>query len=179
MLRSEAKLDEVKARSRSSAPPVNGGVSDEDEDVSEADVVHEQVGRNSNGGSISTNGVGNVNGDETSNGDLSTSTPAPAPTLTPLPVPRNDFTTLTRDEADQYWIETMSARFVRGDDQDFDYDIVDRDEGLDDVRGEERDREEEWFDREEEGFLVGSGSEDGGREGKGRELKGETGVQDF
>lgn len=174
----------MKGRSRSSAPLSNGDVGGEDEvdgqDESEGeDEDQRQAGLQRNGGPVSTSGVGSVNGNGTSNGGSSTSTPAPAAILTPLPVPRNDFATLTRDEADQYWIETMTARFVRGEDQDFDYDKVDWNESLDDVRGEERDREEEWFDREEEGFLVGSGSEDGGREGKGRELKGETGVQDF
>lgn len=122
------------------------------------------------------NGDRNGAGARAGNGDASTSTSA----ITPLAVPPDDYTSLTRDEAQQQWIETMTARFVRGEDQDFEYNAVDGDEGLDDVRGEERDLEEQWFDREEEGFVGGSGSEDGeGGEGKGKELKGETGVQDF
>lgn len=156
LLRSEAKLDEVRGRQQSSSDFT-------------ATLTSPVASRKHH---VSTNGT---------NGNLSA---ASTSTLTPLPSIHNEYTTLTRDEAYQYWVERMTRRFLDGEDEDFEYSGVDGDDRWDDVRGEERDREESWFDREEEEF-VGS-SEDGDDsnvktavEGKGRRLEGETGVQDF
>lgn len=93
-----------------------------------------------------------------------------------FPDPRDeatgDFESLTREEARERWVDIMTVRFLRGDDEDFDYGKVDESEELDDRRAEERDAEEEWFDGESEDFSPRDG------EGK-REVRGETGVQDY
>lgn len=68
---------------------------------------------------------------------------------------------------------------MAGEDDDFDYSGIDTDERWDDLRGEERDREDEWFDGEEEAFVGGESEGETEGEGKGRELVGETGMQDF
>ena len=74
---------------------------------------------------------------------------------------------LSREEAYERWCEVMERRFLDGKDEDFDYQVVDEDEGLDrDL--EERERQEEWFEAEQA---------DGG--GNVKKLEGETGVQDF
>lgn len=69
----------------------------------------------------------------------------------------------------------MEQRFLRGGDQDFDYLAIDRDEKYDDVRQEEREHEEQYFDTETPEWVDDKGE----RGGPERELKGETGVQDF
>ncbi|WPH03258.1 Hypothetical protein R9X50_00613500 [Acrodontium crateriforme] len=67
------------------------------------------------------------------------------------------------------WKHLMGARFVRGEDDEFEYADVDDDEDLDDIVEEERVRAEEWFDDEEARFV---GDERTGPEG-------ETGVLDY
>ena len=66
---------------------------------------------------------------------------------------------LARDK----WNALIGDRFIKGQDDEFDYKIVDGDEGLDDGWNE-RIREDKWFEDEEDTL-------------EGRE--GETGIQDF
>ncbi|KAL9002407.1 MAG: hypothetical protein Q9188_004655 [Gyalolechia gomerana] len=75
----------------------------------------------------------------------------------------------SKEEGQKRWRKQMELRFLRGEDGDFDYGGVDQREEYDGVE-EERDREEEWFEGEEESV---------GPDGKGGNLEGETGVQDF
>ncbi|EGZ78129.1 hypothetical protein NEUTE2DRAFT_101741 [Neurospora tetrasperma FGSC 2509] len=80
----------------------------------------------------------------------------------------------TREEGLDQWTAFLRERFVRGEDEDFDYRIVDCDDELDTL--ERREEEEAWFDEEEPDWA--SDGSDG--EGKAeRVLEGETGVQDF
>jgi hypothetical protein len=65
------------------------------------------------------------------------------------------------------WVEVMGEKFVRGEDQDFDYTSVDENEDYDDRAEQDR--------TELEGYLDGQAAEFVG-EGT---PKGETGVQDF
>ena len=65
----------------------------------------------------------------------------------------------------------MEARFLRGEDEEFDYKGVDEGEEFD----AEAEREEKWFE-DEEARWVADGEENSNRKGK---LEGETGIQDF
>lgn len=67
------------------------------------------------------------------------------------------------------WRWEMEMRFLRGDDNDFDYSTVDDNEEWDDKAQEERDRQDEYFAQEEPSWNL----EDD------RQPSGETGVQDF
>ncbi|GAB1740409.1 hypothetical protein NU219Hw_g5514t1 [Hortaea werneckii] len=75
-----------------------------------------------------------------------------------------------REEGVQRWREMMSQRFLRGEDEEFDYvGLVDGEDGYDDLEEERRQGLEDWLDREEEAEFVGvTGSP-----------RGETGIQDF
>lgn len=73
----------------------------------------------------------------------------------------------TKEEGQKQWRDVMENRFLRGEDQDFDYKTVDEDERYDDWEWERREREESYFDQEEAEF-VGEGDKTG-----------ETGIQDF
>ncbi|KAJ6260689.1 hypothetical protein Dda_4918 [Drechslerella dactyloides] len=93
-----------------------------------------------------------------------------------------EFTTInSREEAWEIWREILSRRFLRGDDEDFDYDSVDRPGGAGDphhlIEVEiERDGWEEYFDGEEADVYV---ERDGKMYLGERVLEGETGIQDF
>ncbi|KAK0665837.1 coiled-coil domain-containing protein-domain-containing protein [Cercophora samala] len=80
----------------------------------------------------------------------------------------------TKEEGVERWREFLRDRFIRGEDEDFEYEKVDDMDEFDEL--ERREREEEWIEGEEPGW-VGSEDEGGGR--VERVLKGETGVQDF
>ncbi|EWC48107.1 hypothetical protein DRE_02686 [Drechslerella stenobrocha 248] len=85
------------------------------------------------------------------------------------------------EEAWGIWQEILSRRFLRGDDEDFDYDSVDRPGGAGDphhlIEVEiERDEWEEYFDEEEADAYV---EKDGKMYLGGKVMEGETGVQDF
>ncbi|KAL2062372.1 hypothetical protein VTL71DRAFT_6638 [Oculimacula yallundae] len=71
----------------------------------------------------------------------------------------------TKEEGLERWKFGMTVRFLKGDDDDFDYAAVDGSDELDDV--ERREREESWFEGEEPEFVEEA------------EKSGETGVQDF
>lgn len=119
----------------------------------------------------------------TNTNQTSQSPPLPAATTTgtttglssTLPVlTGTDTPAQTREEGLDQWTAFLRERFVRGEDEDFDYRIVDCDDELDTL--ERREEEEAWFDEEEPDWA--SDGSDG--EGKAeRVLEGETGVQDF
>ncbi|KAI9675533.1 MAG: hypothetical protein M1829_003337 [Trizodia sp. TS-e1964] len=78
-----------------------------------------------------------------------------------------------KDEGARIWRDIMGQRFLRGEDEDFDFRTVDENDDWDDCGEERRDLEESWFDMEEPSWAV-SGEEAGG-EGTARlslELKG-------
>ncbi|KAF1816688.1 hypothetical protein P152DRAFT_133743 [Eremomyces bilateralis CBS 781.70] len=75
----------------------------------------------------------------------------------------------TKEDGQERWRYEMEQRFLRGDDNDFDYDTVDENEDLDDWAEEDRQRQEEYFDKEEPHWAVDDG----------RTIIGETGIQDF
>jgi Coiled-coil domain containing protein (DUF2052) len=85
---------------------------------------------------------------------------------------------VAKSQAEARWHDLIAERFVHGRDDEFDYHCVDTDETLDADEGvagtwTEREREAAWFDEEEP---------DGGDErvdDRGKQLEGETGLQDF
>lgn len=86
----------------------------------------------------------------------------------------------TKEEGRQRWINFLRDRFIHGRDEDFDYAIVDQDDGLDVL--ERRDEEDDWFDGEEPEWA--DDADTNGRPEKEtsrerRERRGETGIQDF
>jgi hypothetical protein len=84
----------------------------------------------------------------------------------------------TKEESFVLWQREMEARFVRGDDSEFDYKTVDENEGYDDHALERQEAEDKYFDEEDPEYVIG---DDGARRTKSQEgrLQGETGVQDF
>lgn len=72
-----------------------------------------------------------------------------------------------KEEGLRRWRDVMERRFLRGEDADFDYAVVDSGERYDDLDEEARQEQEAWFDADESGYDC-----DGSP-------KGETGVQDF
>lgn len=93
----------------------------------------------------------------------------------------------TREAGREAWVAFLRERFVRGEDEDFEYALVDGDEGLDGM--EARDREEAYFDEEEPEWADDSDDDydeddnnsNGETRPKKRErvLMGETGIQDY
>lgn len=98
----------------------------------------------------------------------------------------------TKEQGRATWDEFLRERFVRGGDEDFDYDQVDKNEDLDSL--EHMDREEAYFDEEEPewaddsdvdkistGSAAGDGQNPKERQKPKREriLVGQTGIQDF
>ncbi|EXJ72211.1 uncharacterized protein A1O5_04715 [Cladophialophora psammophila CBS 110553] len=81
-----------------------------------------------------------------------------------------------KEEGLARWKWEMEVRFLRGGDDDFDYDSVDYNPEYDDRVLEERDAEDRYFDEQEPEFVKG---EEGLRRSPSRELEGETGIQDF
>ena len=81
-----------------------------------------------------------------------------------------------KDDGMQRWQKQMELRFLKGDDTDFDYTLVDVTEDYDDRDLEEREKEEEWFDDEEPAWTTAD-DHHGGHNTK--VLKGQTGVQDY
>ncbi|KAK3943964.1 putative coiled-coil domain-protein [Diplogelasinospora grovesii] len=90
-----------------------------------------------------------------------------------------------KEEAHEQWKEYWRDRFIRGDDEDFDYSRVDNDDVYDTL--ERREEEDAWFDEEtprwasDEQDLAEDDDINGGN-GKRqveRILEGETGIQDF
>jgi hypothetical protein len=71
----------------------------------------------------------------------------------------------SKAEGLQRWEDVMGRRFLRGEDKDFEYGVVDEGEEFDDLEEEGRGVQEVWFEGEGEEFV--------------RTPRGETGVQDF
>ncbi|KAF2398088.1 hypothetical protein EJ06DRAFT_532452 [Trichodelitschia bisporula] len=74
-----------------------------------------------------------------------------------------------KEEGWRRWRDEMEMRFLRGEDEDFDYKSVDENEEYDDRAEEEREAHEKYFGEEEPSWIL----EEGGTP------EGETGVQDF
>ena len=81
---------------------------------------------------------------------------------------------IDKEDGLRRWHEEMELRFLKGEDEDFDYKMVDNNEEYDDRRVEEREEEEKWFEEEEPNWLVECehGSEN-------KLIQGETGIQDY
>lgn len=102
----------------------------------------------------------------------------------------------SKAEGLERWKFEMTQKFLRGEDPDFEYEVVDQSTEWDD-EVEARDEEERWFDEESPEWLNssdddgvgndrdGDGRSDRGMEGEKGEKKerigtgGETGIQDF
>ncbi|OAP61095.1 hypothetical protein AYL99_03296 [Fonsecaea erecta] len=82
-----------------------------------------------------------------------------------------------KEEGLARWKWEMQVRFLRGGDDDFDYDAVDNNPEYDDRILEERDAEDRYFDEQEPEFV--KGEEGLPRSQSHEELEGETGIQDF
>jgi hypothetical protein len=74
-----------------------------------------------------------------------------------------------KEEGWKRWQYEMQMRFLRGDDDDFNYSTVDQSEEYDDLAEEDRERQDVYFGEEEPNFLLDAGNEP----------QGETGIQDF
>ncbi|KAK4177545.1 coiled-coil domain-containing protein-domain-containing protein [Triangularia setosa] len=84
----------------------------------------------------------------------------------------------TKEEGLERWRQFLEDRFIRGEDEDFEYENVDGRDEFDEL--ERREREEEWIEGEEPGWVGGSdGDDDEEVVEVERVLKGETGVQDY
>jgi hypothetical protein len=75
----------------------------------------------------------------------------------------------SKEEGLERWKFEMTIKFLKGDDLDFDYKLVDECSDLDEVEG--KDEEERWFDTEEPSFVEKDQEE--------QTIGGETGIQDF
>jgi hypothetical protein len=81
-----------------------------------------------------------------------------------------------KEEGRARWRWEMETRFLRGGDDEFDYEGVDNNPEYDDRATEERDAEDNYFDAEEPEFVEDG---HGDTRKKSRDLQGETGIQDF
>lgn len=78
---------------------------------------------------------------------------------------------LSKEEGREWWVDEMTQRFLRGEDNDFEYGDVDGKEVYDGPEVE-RDIQDRYFDEMESDWDT-----DG--EGKEKVLQGETGIQDY
>lgn len=88
----------------------------------------------------------------------------------------------SKEEGWDRWRSEMEARFVRGEDLDFNYSQVDGNEQFDDRKTQEREHEDSWFDLEEPAWVTPDGRQvrEGSREDSPQHiLTGQTGIQDF
>jgi len=74
-----------------------------------------------------------------------------------------------KEEAMERWKFEMEMRFVRGDDTDFDYKLVDNNEDYDDCKDLDQRREDTYFDGEEPRWELPPGDSP----------TGESGIQDY
>lgn len=79
-----------------------------------------------------------------------------------------------KEDGQDRWKREMTERFLRGEDDDFDYGEVDNNEAWDDKVQEARDDEEKWFSEEPARWIL-----DDETAGVGKQVTGETGIQDF
>ncbi|KAK0655119.1 coiled-coil domain-containing protein-domain-containing protein [Cercophora newfieldiana] len=97
---------------------------------------------------------------------------SPTTEVEDLPPPK------TKVQGRERWEAFLRERFVRGEDEDFEYRRVDLEEEYDVL--ERIEKEEAWFDEETPEWVGEDGEGDGERmERPERVLVGETGVQDF
>lgn len=82
-----------------------------------------------------------------------------------------------REEATDRWHDFLRARFVRGGDEDFEYEKVDENDDYD--RLARQDEEEAWFEDEDPDWASTGGDEEERQTRQDRILQGETGVQDY
>lgn len=75
----------------------------------------------------------------------------------------------SKEEGNERWRKQTEMRFLRGDDEEFDYGPVDDGEEYDGPE-ESQEIEEKWFEEEQEGLAP---------EVQGSSLQGETGIQDY
>ncbi|KPM39292.1 hypothetical protein AK830_g7271 [Neonectria ditissima] len=80
-----------------------------------------------------------------------------------------------REQGRQLWLDFLENRFVRGQDEEFDYATVDGNDEFDSMV--RKDAEEAWFEDEEPSWTGDAVVSDAGKEAAKRQ--GETGVQDF
>lgn len=81
---------------------------------------------------------------------------------------------MTKEEGQKRWRWEMELRFLRGNDDDFDYKSVDESDQWDDWDAENREKLEEWIEEEDPEWVTPNGTR-----GIEMQLKGETGIQDF
>ncbi|KAI9729818.1 MAG: hypothetical protein M1834_006566 [Cirrosporium novae-zelandiae] len=79
-----------------------------------------------------------------------------------------------KEEGMKRWRWEMEMRFIRGGDEDFDYEKIDNNEDFDDHAEEERQKQEDYFSQQEPEWVFEDGEED-----KEKQPQGETGIQDF
>lgn len=77
----------------------------------------------------------------------------------------------SKEEGEKQWRWEMTMRFLKGEDHDFDYTLVDANDDYDDWN----EAQEEYFEDEEPEWMV----DDAGGNDVNLQLQGETGVQDF
>ncbi|KAJ5759932.1 hypothetical protein N7520_007088 [Penicillium odoratum] len=77
----------------------------------------------------------------------------------------------SKEEGEKQWQWEMGLRFLRGDDEDFDYTTVDYNDEFDDLS----ELQDEYFEDEEPEWVV----DDHQGENPQTQLQGETGIQDF
>jgi len=83
-----------------------------------------------------------------------------------------DDISMSKEEGLAWWVDEMTQRFLRGADDDFEYDkLCDGNANYDDPE-QERDLQDRWFESMESDF-------DSDGEGKEKVLTGETGIQDY
>ncbi|KAB5559830.1 coiled-coil domain-containing protein [Coniochaeta sp. 2T2.1] len=88
-----------------------------------------------------------------------------------------------KEEATDRWQEFLRARFVRGGDEDFDYEKVDESEDYDTLA--RQDEEDAWFEDEDPDWVSTDDdedrrdAEDRNRSRPERVLQGQTGIQDY
>ena len=83
---------------------------------------------------------------------------------------------MNKEEGLERWRKEMEAMFLRGEDSDFDYRLVDENEAYDDRGLEEREEEEKWFEEEEPTWIDQLESVESGHKPS---PVGQTGIQDF
>ena len=76
----------------------------------------------------------------------------------------------TKEEGMERWKAEMTLRFLRGEDDDFEYSKVDEDDEWDEV--ERREKEEEWFDEEEPEWIEDGEEDDECRDKDGSRRQG-------
>ena len=86
----------------------------------------------------------------------------------------------SKEDGAERWRKEMTLRFLKGLDDDFEYDSVDDNEDWDDRVQEEREEQEKFFDEEEPRWVLHDDDEaESHHPPRAVAVTGETGVQDF